>query len=99
RGAVTLGDLEELEKKAIALGHNYRHRLAMVHHHLLPIPDRPADWDTSLERLQRVIFDEGGKLLSNAGLITDFLLRGNFDVVLHGHQHKAFVASVRYHEH
>jgi hypothetical protein len=70
RGAVTLGDLEELEKAAAALGDCHRHR-----------------------------FDEAGKLLGNAGLIADFLLRGKFDVVLHGHQHKAFVASIRSHEH
>lgn len=99
RGAVNLDDLEHLEKAAAAFGAGYQYRIAMVHHHLLPIPERPAEWDTTFERLERIIFDEAGKLLANAGLIADFLLRGNFDVVLHGHQHKAFVASVRYHEH
>ncbi|HEU0157485.1 MAG TPA: metallophosphoesterase [Stellaceae bacterium] len=99
RGGVALEDLEELERAATAHGAQHRHRIAMVHHHLMPIPDRPAEWDNTAERLKRIVFDEAGKLLSNAGLIADFLLQANFDLVLHGHQHKAFVASVRYHEH
>ena len=98
RGGVELADLREIQRAA-GSNMSYRYRIALIHHHLLPLPDRPAELDDGrFRRIKRMANDEAFKLLSNAGLTTDFLLEGAFHLVLHGHEHKAFAASVKYHD-
>ena len=74
--------------------------IALVHHHILPLPARPTEWDSGLAaKVERAIFDEGFKLCENAGLLTDFMLRARIHLVLHGHQHQTFAANVRHLDH
>jgi hypothetical protein len=78
----------------------FRYRIALIHHHILPLPDRPQEWDSGInKKIKRAIFDEAFKLCENAGLITDFMLRARIHLVLHGHQHKTFAANIRHLDH
>lgn len=99
RGRVRLDGLRAIQGFAEQAGDGFKYRVALVHHHLLPLPDRPPEFDdTRIEKLKRKIYDESTKLLSNAGLVTDILLQSSIDLVLHGHEHKQFAASVKYHD-
>jgi 3',5'-cyclic AMP phosphodiesterase CpdA len=98
RGRVTLQDLRKVQDGARNAGDAFKYRVALVHHHLLPLPDRPAEFDRGAEKIGRKLYDESTKLLSNAGLVTNILLESSIDLVLHGHEHKQFAASVKYHD-
>ena len=63
----------------------------------MPLPYSPQEFDRGVAKIKRVIEDEALKLLGNAGLITEILLKGSVNLVLHGHEHKDFAASVNYH--
>jgi len=98
RGRVALRDLRKVQDGARKAGAAFKYRVALVHHHLLPLPDRPVEFDQGAEKIARKLYDESTKLLSNAGLVTNILLESSIDLVLHGHEHKQFAASVKYHD-
>jgi 3',5'-cyclic AMP phosphodiesterase CpdA len=99
RGRVELSDLRNFQRRVEAnRTTGFRYRIALIHHHLLPLPERASEFDAGTERLKRIIYDESSKLLANAGLTTEILLGGDIDLVLHGHEHKEFSASVSYHD-
>jgi 3',5'-cyclic AMP phosphodiesterase CpdA len=98
RGRVTLDGLRTIQRNGRDNGDPIKYRVALVHHHLLPLPDRPAEFDRGAQKIKRKVYDESTKLLSNAGLVTNILLESSIDLVLHGHEHKQFAASVKYHD-
>jgi hypothetical protein len=101
RGGVAQKDLEHVadllnrEQSFLATA---RYRVALIHHHLLPLPAQPIEQRGPFGRVHAAIFDAGFKLLKNGGLVTRCLLQNGFDLVLHGHEHQAFAASVTYHD-
>jgi 3',5'-cyclic AMP phosphodiesterase CpdA len=98
RGRVALQDLRKIQYGAREAVGAFKYRVALVHHHLLPLPDRPVEFDQGAEKIRRKLYDESTKLLTNAGLVTNILLESSIDLVLHGHEHKQFAASVKYHD-
>ena len=99
RGRMDLADLRTFQRTVETPGASeFRYRIALIHHHLLPLPDRPQEFDTKVQRISRIMYDEAFKLLGNAGLTTDILLKGSVELVLHGHEHKEFAASINYHD-
>lgn len=65
---------DELESKS---DRNYLLRVAVVHHHLLPIAFSHG----------RVVGAEPFMVLHNAGTVLNLLAEHRFDLVLHGHKH------------
>jgi hypothetical protein len=98
RGRVALQDLRKFQYGAREAVGAFKYRVALVHHHLLPLPDRPVEFDQGAEKIRRKLYDESTKLLTNAGLVTNTLLESSIDLVLDGHEHKQFAASVKYHD-
>jgi predicted MPP superfamily phosphohydrolase len=100
RGKVPLKQLKNIAKRCRECDRNgvsFAYRLALIHHHLIPLPSPPEEWDTStMDSLKRRIDDEAFMLLGNAGLTTAYLLDNGFHLVLHGHKHKEFLAQVRH---
>jgi hypothetical protein len=62
--------------------------IAMVHHHLMPIP--AVEQKMSSGGLEQVINATG---MLNSGTLMDALSRAQVDLVLHGHEHAAHQAS------
>jgi hypothetical protein len=96
---VELSDLRLLQRSIEAADASaFTYRIVLVHHHLLPLPYPPREFvRRRIKKILRATSDEAFKLLENAGLTTDFLLKGSVNLVLHGHEHKEFAASVNYH--
>lgn len=84
RGLVTLPEINKLRKEAdqwkAKFGENYEagFKIALVHHHPMPIPETEANKSTE---------DESFVLLKNAGTLLKTLMEREIDFVLHGHQH------------
>jgi 3',5'-cyclic AMP phosphodiesterase CpdA len=101
RGGVSQSDLDSIaslldqDRDFLAAA---RYRVALIHHHLLPLPAQPTEHLGRIGRALSKVFDPGFKLLKNGGLVTRYLLQNGFDLVLHGHEHQAFAASISYHD-
>jgi hypothetical protein len=104
RGNIEIEALRKLQdgyrrSQKVRVTKDFHYRVALVHHHLLPLPDRPQEFIGGLgDKISSATYDEAFKLLKNAGLATDILLEASVDLVLHGHEHKEFAASVKYHD-
>jgi 3',5'-cyclic AMP phosphodiesterase CpdA len=90
-GSVSADDLVSLDAELIALGARLQKteiahlaRIAVIHHHVLPIAHTAGG----------VIGAEPFMVLHNAGDVLGLLARHQFDLVLHGHKHRAQFARV-----
>jgi 3',5'-cyclic AMP phosphodiesterase CpdA len=85
-GYVDIDQLEDAKERFSRIWEDCTTRIAVVHHHLLPVrwtENKPDPKHPSLTL--------------NAERVLQWLVAQNFQVVLHGHQHHAFYgASVRY---
>ena len=82
-GRVSIDDLTSLDNELRHKPDRHLARIAIVHHHLLPI----AHSGGGLSREPFMVFQNAGDLL-------DVLARHRFDLVLHGHQHRAQFARI-----
>ena len=93
RGLVTLTQINALNQKAeqwkAKFGECYETglKIALVHHHPMPIPEveQGKEWE-----------DESFVLLKNAGTTLKGLIARDMDFVLHGHQHYPGYSKVDY---
>jgi hypothetical protein len=63
------------------ISHQYSRKIALVHHHPLPIPHTESD---------------NFLLLRKGGTFIEALMRQGVDVILHGHKHNMFFSRVTY---
>ncbi len=98
RGAVDVKELQEISTKVKRFNnasldqHKFACRMALVHHHLIPLPLDPAG-ETAIKK---IINDEATKLLGNAGQVSAVLMKTGVNLVLHGHEHSEFVARLHH---
>lgn len=79
-GRVSAADLARLDRELqSSSGQAYLARVAIIHHHILPIAATGG----------RFIGSEAFMVLHNAGDVLSVLARHRFDLVLHGHKHRA----------
>ena len=100
RGVVEYNDLNMVEKcigdECISSTQQNKFRIALIHHHLLPLPHKPPELELStVRRLKKWIQNETMMLLGNAGLTLKVLIDNSFNIVLHGHKHKQFYSLLK----
>ena len=83
-GSVNTDDLAVLDQELERIEHVYLVRIAVIHHHVLPIAYTSG----------RVIGAEPLMVLENAGTVLSKLARHRFDLVLHGHKHRQQFARI-----
>ena len=90
-GSVSTDDLVSLDAELVSLnaevqdaGITHLARIAVIHHHVLPIAHTAG----------RIVGAEPFMVLHNAGDVLGVLARHQFDLVLHGHKHRAQFARV-----
>jgi 3',5'-cyclic AMP phosphodiesterase CpdA len=84
-----VGDVELNKLAALHASEETRSafKLALLHHHPMPIPEC---------EVRSLMEDDAFLLLKNAGLLMRELVRGQVDLVLHGHKHHAGYTRVSY---
>lgn len=83
-GSVRNDDLIALSTELSAIDRPYLARIAVVHHHVLPIAHTSG----------KIIGAEALMVLQNAGTVLSVLAHHRFDLVLHGHKHKPQFARI-----
>ncbi|WP_158801079.1 metallophosphoesterase [Acidisoma sp. L85] len=78
-GRVSRDDLTALDQKLEDTPYDHLARVAVIHHHLLPVMATGG----------KLIGSEALMVLHNAGDVLGLLARHRFDLVLHGHKHRA----------
>ncbi len=79
-GRVDDRELEALQAELRAITDPYFLRIAVIHHHVLPI---------AFAKAGRILGSEPLMVLHNAGTVLSILSEHRFDIVLHGHHHVA----------
>ena len=90
-GSVSTDDLVSLDAELVSLNSEPQNarithlaRIAVIHHHVLPIAHTAG----------RIVGAEPFMVLHNAGDVLGLLARHQFDLVLHGHKHRAQFARI-----
>jgi predicted phosphodiesterase len=89
RGGIPTKHLAHLFRNIETLARNHTIRIALIHHHLLPVP--------AVERQTAGIAAEAAMVMRNPGHTLNALFNLGFCCVLHGHQHapSSWVLSTR----
>lgn len=77
-GSVSRKDLLDLTEQLSKVDAPYLARIAVIHHHVLPIAFVGGD----------IVGAEPLMVLHNAGTVLSILARHRFDLILHGHRHQ-----------
>lgn len=83
-GSVSSDDLLQLDDELNKCKKHHLARIAVLHHHVLPIAHSAG----------KIVGAEPFMVLQNAGDLLSVLARHRFDLVLHGHKHKAQFARI-----
>lgn len=83
-GSISSSDLNRLDTELNSCDNQHLVRIAVLHHHVLPIAHSAG----------KVVGAEPFMVLQNAGDLLTILARHRFDLILHGHKHKAQFAKI-----
>jgi pentatricopeptide repeat protein len=87
---ISKDQLENIEKYIISDADNYNNikKIALMHHHLLPLPQGAVLCDGEyVDSDEEDDNKQSTDVLDNASLLIDWLIKNNYFAVLHGHKH------------